>query len=168
MKKSSLTTVILVLLMIGSNVIQAQTAEVRAQPDQLKLMEQWLGNWQEEEKKDSILVIEFVQYGKAFVETDYRLINGKKSFYSMWSYSFSPEDDKFRIFALYPNGNSYTWLGSFTSEKKWVQELVQNFSPEKVLGKAEILFDTPTHITASIFNAEGVKTAEEKAIKIKQ
>jgi hypothetical protein len=156
---------IVLILSVYTNRIQAQTTETKL--NQIELMKQFLGTWQMETDKDSVLEVEVRQYGKAFVETDYRIINGEKSWLSVWCYSFSSKEDKFKIFALYLNGSSSTWIAAFTSEKKWIQERVQNFNPDKVFNKAEIVFDTPSNVTVTNFNSEGVKTNELKVIKVK-
>jgi hypothetical protein len=165
MKKLCLTAVIAVFLLFITNGIQGQTAQT--QLDQLKLMEQFIGTWQAPFPKDTIIAFEMQQFGKAFVENDYVTVKGKKSLDSKWSYSFSPKEGKFKIFAVYFGGNYYTWIGSFTSEKKWVQEMVQDFNPEKVLMKAEMVFETTTSISVSAFDMKGVKIFEFKWTKVK-
>jgi hypothetical protein len=45
--------------------------------------------------------------------------------------------------------------------------MVQDFNPEKVLMKAELVFDTLISIAASIFDMKGVKTLEFKYAKTK-
>ena len=165
MKKILLFVGILISLLVYTNGIQAQTTQ--PQIDQLELMKQFLGTWQMETGKDSVMVAEIQQHGKAFVETDYRIIKGEKSWLSVWSYSFSSKEGKFNLFDLNRSGNYSTWIASFTSEKKWIQVQVQNFNPDKVFRKVEIVFETPNNLTATFFNSDGVKTGEEKAIKVK-
>jgi len=164
MKKLSSVTVIFVFLLLISYGIQGQTTQ--PQLDQLKLMEQFLGTWHLLTNSDTVIV-EIQKYGKAFVENDYDLRNGKKNWGSIWTYGFSPDEGKFKIFAVQSTGDYLTLIASFTTEKKWVQEIVQNFNPGKVLMKGEFVFDTPTTATATSFNSEGVKTEEYKLIKVK-
>jgi hypothetical protein len=164
MKKFYLITVIVLFLFIISNQIQGQATQV--QLDQLKLMEQFLGTWQLATSGDTV-IMEIQKYGKAFVENDYSIKNGKKTWGSIWTYGFSPDEGKFKIFAVQSTGDYLTLIASFTTEKKWVQEIVQNFNPEKVLMKGEFVFDTPTTATATSFNSEGVKIEEYKATKVK-
>ena len=164
MKKLWFISVIAVLLVFLSIGIQGQTIEKRL--DQLKLMEQFLGTWQLTTSSDTIIV-EFQKYGKAFVENDYSVKDGKKEWGSIWTYGFAPDEGKFKIFAVMLTGDYMTIIGSFTSEKKWVQEIVQNFNSEKVLMRGEFVFDSPSTATATSFNSEGVKTEEYKFIKIK-
>jgi hypothetical protein len=165
MKKFCLPIAISVFWMIFSDKMQAQTLAYNL--NQLKLMEQLLGPWQKYEGKDTVLISEIQQYGNAFVETYHRIINGKKTWLSIWSYSFSPKEGKFKIFGLMSNGSYSTWIASFTSEKRWIQEQVQNFNTDKVLRKIELVLDTQTNLTVSRYNSDGIKTGEEKWIKVK-
>lgn len=164
MKKLCLMTSFFVFLMLVSIGIQGQTGQT--QLDQLKLMEQFLGTWQMTASGDTVIA-EFQKIGKAFLENDYSVKNGVKNWGSIWTYGFSPDEGKFKIFAVQSTGDYLTIIGSFTSERKWVQEIVQNFNPEKVLMKGEFVFVTPATATATSFNSEGVKIEEYKFIKVK-
>jgi len=164
MKKLSLT-MIAVFFLVCSVGVQAQTTQ--PQLDQLKLMQQFVGTWQATFPNDTIVTFEMQQFGKAFVENDYVTVNGKESLDSKWSYSYSPKEGEFKFFAVYFGGNYQTWIGSFTSEKKWVQEMVQDFNPEKVLMKAEMVFETTTSISVLAFDMKGVKILEFKWSKVK-
>ena len=165
MKKFCLTTAIVVFLLFCLNGVQAQP--VATNLDQLKLMEQFLGTWQMETGKDTFLVAEIQQYGKAFVETVYRTIKEKKTWSSIGSYSYSAKEGKFKIFSLNTSGSYATWIASFTSEKRWNQERVENFNPDKILRKEELVFETPTSLIVTYFNSDGIKTREVRGIKVK-
>lgn len=165
MKKLCLTSVIAVFLVFLSIGIQGQTIET--QLDQLKLMQQFIGTWQTTFPNDTIVTFEMQQFGKAFVENDYVTVKGKEYLDSKWSYGFSPEEGKFKFFAVYIGGNYQTWIGSFTAEKKWVQEMVQDFNPEKVLMRAEMVFESTASISVSAFDMKGAKIFEFKWSKIK-
>ena len=165
MKTFCLTTAFAVLLLISLNGVQAQT--VTTNLDQLKLMQQFRGTWQRNIGKDTVVVLEYQLYGNAYAATVNLLINGKKSFYYSVNSGFSLKEGKFRTFILYSNGNYMTYLGSYITEKKFSYDIVQNFDPAKVLGKIEITFDTPTNMTQTFFNSDGVKTREVKFSKVK-
>ena len=164
MKKLCPVALICVCFLFFTNGIKGQT--VTSNLDQLKLMEQFLGTWEMPAGGDTVIV-EIQKFGKAFVENDFSVKNGKKDWGSIWTYGFSPAEGKFKIFAVQATGDYLTVIASFTTEKKWVQEIVQNFNPEKVLQRGEFVFDTPTTATATSYNSEGVKTEEYKFIKIK-
>jgi len=165
MNKFYLTSMIAAFLLLFTNCIQAQTTQAKL--DQLKLTQVFVGTWQHVISKDSIEIAEFQQYGNAFVENVYLVVNGKKSIEVMWNFGFSPKEGKFKIFQLRPSGNYSTWIGSFTTEKRFIGDRVQNFNPEKVLGKFEIEVETPTNFTVNFFNSDGVKTLVQKVTKVK-
>jgi hypothetical protein len=53
-----------------------------------------------------------------------------------------------------------TWIGSFASENKLIEEYVRNLDPDAVVAKFEIVLNTPTKLTINNFNLNGVKTGE--------
>jgi hypothetical protein len=166
MKKIVLSSFLYVFLLFIFSGIQAQNQGPKL--DQLKLMQQLIGTWKTDISKDSTMIIETEFCGKSIIETDYLVVNGKKEVDSKWSYGFSPETGMFKFFAVYPNGNCQTWLGSFTSEKKWVQMLVQDFNPDKVLMKAELNFTGPDSFTAFQMKPDGQKIGKEmKSVRVK-
>lgn len=164
MKKTGLTITLFVFFLFPYIGIRGQT--VQSGLDQLKLMEKFVGTWQLVANSDTVLM-EIQKYGKAFVENDYIVKAGKKVWGSIWTYGFSPDEGKFRIFAVQVTGDYLTVFGSFTSENKWVQEIVQNFTPDKVLQKGEFEFITPTVANAAAYNSAGIKTEEYTVTKIK-
>jgi hypothetical protein len=166
MKKIVLTNLFIVFLLFLFNGIHAQTPQPKL--DQLKLIQQLVGNWKMDINNDTAFIIEMELMGKSIIETDYLVVKGKKEFDSKWTYGYSPETDQFKFFAVYPNGECQTWLGSFTSEKKWEQKMVQDFNPDKVLMKAELNFVTPDTYTAFQMKPNGEKISKEfKATRIK-
>jgi hypothetical protein len=165
MKTCCFKLIIAVFLFHFSNGIQAQTTQTKL--DQVELIQDWVGTWQRVIGNDSILVLEFQQYGKGFKQDLYLLTNGKKSIQGIACYSFSAKDDKFKVFSLTADGNYLTGIVYFTTEKKWDQYLVQDFNPEKILLKGEGELVTPNIYTSTWFDSNGVKTAEGKWTKIK-
>ena len=164
--KKIVTGLIAASLLLCLNELQAQNTTDSL--DQLKLMQKYLvGTWQSVTSSDTIYGFDLVQYGNAFEETDYTKLNGKKSIDSFWSYSYKPERDNFCIFAAYVKGGYDTFIGSFTAENKYIQKNVDKFNPDKVLFTVEFVFDNPTNFTVTGFNADGVKTFEAKATKVK-
>ncbi|MDX9773309.1 MAG: hypothetical protein RBT02_07795 [Bacteroidales bacterium] len=164
MKKTILSLTTIVFLLICSNGIQAQNATKDF--DQLKLAQKYLvGTWQTT-RNDTTWAWELKQDGKVLFEIDYIIVNGKKSVDSYWSYSYEPERNNFYMFAAYVSGKCITGIGSFTAENKWCQELFVPFNPEKILRKGEFVFDTPTSLTLTVFNSEGVKLGEGKVSKV--
>lgn len=166
MKTFYSTAMIVVFLSLFTNVINAQNTTPKL--DQLTLMGNlWVGNWQSIISKDSLLITELIQYGKAFEYNVYLVVDGKKSFSFGGSYVFSLKENSFKGFAFTPNGNYQTWIGSFITETKISMDIVQNFNPEKVLIKEVVEWGNPTNYTATFFNLNGVKTGESKWAKTK-
>jgi hypothetical protein len=164
MKRILLLFGIVLSSMLYSNWIQAQTTQSKL--DQLELMKQFLGTWKWEINIDTVFILEFKQYGKAFVETDYLVTKGNKNVESIWSFSYYAEKDQFRIFGLYSAGYYLTLIGSFTIEKKWEQKYIQDFNPEIVTGSAEIIFETPKSFLGIVYDSKGIKTLEARATKV--
>jgi len=160
-----LTTLMFAFLLNCSTGINAQTA--KANLDQVKLMPQRLGTWEATVDKDTVLVREHQEFGKGYTANMYYIIKGNKSPYHIANSCFDSKEGKFKGFTVYANGNFYTWIGLWTTEKKFSIDLVQNFNPEKVLGKVDYVYETPTSMIETRFNAAGVKTVERKYKKVK-
>ncbi|MBN1789387.1 MAG: hypothetical protein JW830_02745 [Bacteroidales bacterium] len=165
MKKIGLTMTIAVLLLICANGILAQTAQT--QLNQVELIQQFLGTWNCDINKDTVEVWECIPYGKTHTTTVSQIIKGKKSDLYLNNAGFDKRDGKFKGLLLYPNGDYYTWIGLFTTDKKLSVDIVDNLNPEKVLAKYEFEFKTPTNRTMTQFTADGVKVGEFKFIKVK-
>jgi hypothetical protein len=160
-----LTTLVFVFLLIVTTGINAQT--VKSKLDQVKLMPQRVGIWETSVDKDTVLVRDHQEYGKSYTGNVYFNIKGNKTPYYMSSSTFDSKDGKFKGFTLYANGNYSTWIGSWTTEKKFSIDIVQNFKPEAVLSKVEYVYDSPTSMIETRFTAAGVKTLERKYKKVK-
>ena len=160
-----LTTLVFVFLLICSTGIQAQTA--KSNLDQVKLMQQGLGTWEATVGKDTVQVRENQQYGKSFIVNVSRKIKGTTSPYYIATFCFDSKEGKFKGFTLYANGEHATWIGVWTSEKKFSFDVVQNFKPETVLRKVEVVYETPAKMTWTNFTSDGKKAGELKYTKVK-
>jgi hypothetical protein len=165
MKTLFLTTIVAVFLVLCTNGINAQAT--KSHLDQIKLMQQAIGTWQGDAGKDTVEVQETQQYGKAFITTVYLIIKGKKSPYYINNYSFDSKEGNFKGFVVWHDGDYSTWIGLFTTEKKLSVDIVQNFKPEAVNNKIEILYETPKKGTWTYFNKGGKKTGETTYNKTK-
>jgi hypothetical protein len=165
MKKLSLVTVIFVSLLFVSNLIQAQTT--LKQLDQLKLMEQFLGTWQQDVGKDTVFMWEFQKYGKAIFANTYNIIKSQKIPFSILCYGFDKELNKFKGYSLSSDGSYGTWIASFTSQSVYHVEAVQNLNPDIIYQKFDCVFENPNQWSMTTFNQNGVKVAEVKNIKVK-
>jgi hypothetical protein len=165
MKTLCLITMSTVFLLFCSNRVQAQTAQTKL--NQVELMKQWLGTWQTTVNKDTTEIWEGKPYGKALIITVYRVINGKKTDSYVANCGYDDRDDKIKGYNLSPNTDFLTWIGKFTTDKKFSADALDTFKPEIVWWKNEIELKTPTELVIRAFNAQGVKTDEWTYIKTK-
>jgi hypothetical protein len=160
-----ITTLMFVFILTYSTGIQAQTAKSNLDP--VKLQQQLLGKWEANVGKDTVEVWDCQQYGKSFINNVSRNINGKKSPFYIANFCIDSKEGNIKGFNLNASGEYDTWIGSWTTEKKFSVDVVQNFRPETVNFKCELLFETPTKMTFTFFNTDGIKSGENKYNKVK-
>jgi hypothetical protein len=160
-----LTTLVFVFLIISSLETHAQTN--KSSLDQFKLMQQALGTWEATLGKDTVEVRETQQYGKAFTTNVYYNIKGKKSPSYINNFCIDTRDGKVKGFTLLPEGAYRTFIGFWTTEKKFSVDVNQDFKPETVIRKIELVWETPTKMTWTEFNTVGTKAREYKFSKVK-
>ena len=165
MKKSFLTTAIVLFLFICSSMIQAQTTQ--NQLNQLELMKQFLGKWQADNGIDTIEVWDCHQYGKAFIIDVTHIIKGQKVPLYINNVGFDNSDGKLKGYSLWPNGNYSTWIALYNSESRFSGDLMNNFNSATIWGKFEIVLVNPKEWTWRTFNMDGVMTSELKFSKAK-
>lgn len=103
----------------------------------------------------------------AYTANVFYIIKGKKSPFYIANYCFDTKEGKFKGFTLYADGSFSTWIGLWTTEKKFSIDLVQNFKPEIVLSKVDYVYETSTSLIETRFTSTGVKTLERKYKKVK-
>jgi hypothetical protein len=150
------------LLLFCTNSIQAQ--DNASIPDQFKLMQAWVGTWQQKWSKDTVEVWKIKQYGKSYTMDVSLEIKGKKAHLRKNDYTFSPDEEKFKGFQLYYDGLYDTWIGSFVSAKKFSLEITKNFTPGSTIYKYEMVMETPASFTLTRFD-NGVKVKDYKFTK---
>jgi hypothetical protein len=165
MKKICLAIQITAFLLICLYGLQAQTTQTKL--NQVELMKQFLGTWQANDGIDTVEVWEFQQFGKAFILNVNRLVKGQKTPLNINSIVFNSELGKFKSFQLSTEGTYNTWLGLFTTEKKFNGDMVNNSNPEIVWGKIQNVFDNPKEFTFTFSNTDGVIGEELKFMKVK-
>jgi hypothetical protein len=164
MKPFFLTTMV-VLLLLCSNVTQAQSIQTKL--NQVELMKQFLGTWQANAGTDTLEVWEFKQFGKAFILNIDRVVKGQKTPLNINNIVFNSELGKFKSFQLSTEGTYNTWIGLFTTEKKFNGDMVNNSNPETVWGKIQNVFDNPKEFTFTFSNTDSVVGEELKFVKVK-
>jgi hypothetical protein len=156
---------IAVFLLICINGIQAQTMQTNL--NQTELIKQFLGTWNCDIDKDTVEVWECKPYGVIHTTTVSQIVKGIKSDSYLNTAGFDKRDGKFKGILLYPNGDYFTWIGLFTTDKKLSVVIVDNLNPEKILAKYEFEFKTPTNRIMTRFTADGVKVKDNIFNKVK-
>lgn len=165
MKRICLTLTIAVSLLTFSNRSLGQT--IPAKIDQPKLMQQYIGIWQANIGKDSLEIWDCQQFGKALIINVYHVIKGKKTPLYINNIGFDPIEGNIKGFVLWPNGEYSTWIGLFTSEKKFTGDLVHDYNLENPFIKLENVFENPKEWTWTQTRKDGVKILEYKFKKVK-
>ncbi len=141
----------------------ACTLGIRAQTnghklDQIQLMQQVLGPWRLDVSADTVELWESAVFDKAFVISVYQVIRGVKTPLYFNNIGYDEADDKFKAFALWPDGSSLTWIGAFTAEDILSIDVVQDFNPEKIDFKLELMFESPVKMSFVYYTKYGEKT----------
>jgi len=98
MKTSYSCTLIVIILLLCTNVIQAQTTQTKL--NQMELMKQFLGIWKGELAKDTVMIMNFTSYGKA-IEDNLKIFTKEKLLSSAKEiYGYNSKYDKIIIAAI--------------------------------------------------------------------
>jgi len=165
MKQKMSSKAITLLLLMFAGGLHAQN--VNSGLDQLSLAEKYLcGTWRQVTNNDTVDCWELERHGNALTETDYILVDGVKTIYSYWVYNYSPARKDFSLFASYVYGGSHSGIGSFTEPDTWHQDIFETSNPQKLLRRADFIFEDPTNLKMSIYNPSGQLASEGKYTKI--
>jgi hypothetical protein len=165
MKKLCLTAVIFVFLLFVSNRIQAQTTQTKL--NQVELIKQWLGIWQQNAGTDTINEMEIKSFGKALILAQYQLVKGKRSDLGIQLIGYDDRDDKIKGFNLAPNTDFGTYVGEFTTERLFKCDWLDTFKPEIIWSKTEVEMKSPSEMIGRGYDSKGVKTGEWTYKKVK-
>lgn len=165
MKKLCFFATIVVILVLCTNVLLAQTT--KPQLSQIELMKQFLGTWQANVGTDTTEVWESQLYGNGVIINVSQVIKGKKSPNYVNNSGFNADEDKLIGFILNQNATYTTWIGQFTDDKNFSGVLMNNFKPEQSWARFAFMFINPKEWTLVMHDMNGVKTTDLKFIKIK-
>ncbi len=140
--------------------VQAQTTQTKL--NQVELMKQFLGTWQANAGKDTVEVWEFKLYGEAYLINVYQVIKGQKAPQYINNMGFDSKEDKFKGYFLWVSGDYGTWIGSFTTEKQFLGDFVQDFKPETANLKFKSMSVNPNEWIFTQNTKDGVKVLEYK------
>jgi len=135
--------------------------------DQVKLFRQLIGTWQRAGKTDTVAYYEIREFGNAFRQTNYRTIKGVTHLDILYSYRFSPQEGKFRLFGHTPDGAELSFLAWFVTENRILLERNKDFETLKPIHRNDVTLTSPTKLHVISYNREGGKMAETDWLKIK-
>ena len=165
MKTVCLTTIVALFLVLCTNGIQAQTAQKKL--NQVELMNQVIGKWQAPVGKDTIETWDCQKYGNALIIKVDQVIKGKKTPMYVNNLGFDSKADKFKGYALFPDGTYTTWIGSYSTDKKSSFDLVHDFNANEIFNKFESVITNSNEWIWTLLTKEGVKISEMKFTKVK-
>jgi len=164
MRLSGFITIIVFFLMFDNIVIKAQSDNFSI--NQIELMKSSLGIWQTLVNKDTVEYWDQQQYGKGFIVNAYQVVQGKTIPQHINIYSFDPKIGKFKGYIIWQKKGFATWIGSYTTEKKYHVDFATDFNPEKVWGSFDMIFTDSTSRNHLHF-INNKKTHEEVFTKVK-
>lgn len=140
MRALKLTTIVAVLLLLGTFKIQAQNPQTKL--DQVELMKQLLGNWKGELAKDTIMIMNWTSFGKA-IEDDYKVVTKDKILYSRKAiYGYDKKNDKIVVAAITDNSPNIDLMVIWFSSKDTANLVAYQYlaNPEKSNFKMQCIF----------------------------
>ena len=115
MKTSYSCTLIVIILLLCTKLLQAQTTQTKL--NQMELMKQFLGIWKGELAKDTVLMMNFTSYGKA-IEHNYKIVTKGKILYSGKEiYGYNQKYDKIVLAAITDNSSRISLDACWFSSK---------------------------------------------------
>jgi hypothetical protein len=165
MKIFYLTTKITLFLLFGLNGLQAQTIQTKL--DQIELMKQFLGNWQCESGKDTMVFWNAKPYGIGF-EVDYKtLTKGNMIMEAKQLFGYDKKTDKYLAVNMIKGMDIEIWAIWFISNKNFELMQYSDMSdPEKAIMKVKGEFKSPdNYVETIVVNNKPVKTYNYILIK---
>ncbi len=164
MRSFSLITFIVFFQMFDNIAIQAQSDNLSI--NQIELMKSSLGIWKTLVNNDTVEYWDQQQYGKGFIVKAYQVVQGKTIPQHINIYSFDPKIGKFKGYILWQKNGFATWIGSFSTGKKYHVDFITDYNPEKVWGSFDMIFTDSTSRNHLHF-VNNKKTKEEVFTKVK-
>jgi len=139
MKKFSFTAMI-VLLLLGANVTQAQTAQTKL--NQVELMKNFLGNWKCVYGKDTTMILEYKSFGTAIEGVAKIVVNENVIMEEKSLMGYDAKNDKLIEAAMYNSfPNIILYSDKFISANKFEEIYLEDSSnPEKANKKWVVEF----------------------------
>ena len=161
-----LTLTAIALLLLSTNVAQAQTTQPKL--NQVELSKKLIGNWKAELAKDTVIYYEVKAFGTTGLECYYKIVAKDKIFSEakqIWGYD--SKLDKYVGASLFIGKDIDIYAIWFTAENKSVDTNFADISnPDKASSKGEGEFKSPDAWSETDFvNGKPVMTYNFKRIK---
>lgn len=115
MKESYSRPIVVIMLLLCTNEIQAQITQPKL--NQMELMKEFLGIWKGEIAKDTVMIMNFTSYGKA-IENNYKITVKDKILYSGKEiYGYNQKYDKIILAAIRDNSPQISLMACWYSSK---------------------------------------------------
>jgi len=139
--KTLCTTVLTAILALFPLIMQAQKGN--PQPDQVKLLKQFVGNWKAIIGTDTIAYGEYRSFGKGIDGHAWKKVGDKTIFEMKQLFGYDSETDKFIELEVSSDGDTELWICWFTSENVMVGVPYENIdNPDVALFKVEIVIQS--------------------------
>jgi len=107
--------------------LQAQTPRYSDGLEHLKMMEQFVGKWEQESDSDTTRIWEFIpnDFGEGYLIKTWVIVKGKpevslRGYRGIIGWGGSSPDRQISMYSVSPRGHTHRWVGRFVSEKKLV------------------------------------------------
>ena len=160
MKKSLLFTFVFMFLYMSWISGQASTVLNHSE-----LLKQFYGEWQQVTKNDTVLSFRMLPDKDLVVQTNFRLINGKKQIVDAATYKYDPNDESFSITFQDADSNNGVWMGYFLDELTLRIDKLKEKNGETIEVRLFVL-DSPATIISTFYNADGDIYNESKWTRI--
>jgi len=152
MKKLSLTITFVVFLLISSNGTQAQTPQAKL--NQLELVKQFVGTWNNETKKDTTMLVEITCFKNGAYELNNKTITKGKTISerkTLWGYD--KKTGKFILGSIWNNSPDIAltvlYFTSLNTCEYYPYEYISN--PEKAGSKTVYEFKSPDQFISTTY-----------------
>jgi hypothetical protein len=144
MKKIYTVTTIAVFLLLYSSGILAQTAQSGL--DQVELMKQFIGTWENATNKDTVYTAEFKPYGNGGLEFTLRsVVQGKQGYEMKQLWGYDKKSDKVVVAGLMKDNPNIILQATWFTAKDRCEQVPLEFAsnPEKAVYKVEFKIKSP-------------------------
>jgi len=160
MKKSLLFTFVFMLLYTPC--ISAQDS---TKLNHSELLKKFYGEWQQATKNDTVQSFSMHPDKNSVIQTNYRLIKGKKQTYNVASYNYDPNDESFAITNKVADSNNAVWMAYFIDDLTLRIDILEKESGQTLEVRLFVL-NNPETIISSYYNADGDMYNEAKWTRI--